>query len=103
MSESRWIYYDPNQGTQTLGLYHGQDSGNVVIYHNSHVVLIDFMVHQTKSYSFIVNQFLFKLDVQHTNGKYQYSFEAKQVEGPKEASFGVIKSLFKWPFSQPQA
>jgi len=100
MSESRWTYYDPLQGTQTLGLYHGQDSGNVVIYHNSHVVLVDFMVHQTKSYSFMVNEHLFNLKVEKDNDRFDYLFEAEHIKETAISASDKVKSFFKWPFSQ---
>ena len=79
MSECRWIYYDPTGGAQTLGLYHGENSGHVMIYLNEKVVLIDFMVHNSKSYSFVVNEHLLKLNLQKENGKFQYGFEGKHV------------------------
>jgi len=31
MSEFRCTYYDPSIGTQTLGLYHGEDSGKMMV------------------------------------------------------------------------
>jgi len=87
MSETRWTYYDPNKGIQQLGLYHGQDSGNVVIYHNQSVVVVDFMVHKSKSYSFMVNKYLVKLNLLKENGKFDYKFEREQVKAeiPNEA------------------
>ena len=99
MSESRWTYYDPAQGTQTLGLYHGQDTGNVVIYHNHMIILVDFMVHQSKSYSFMFNENLVKLNLLKENGKYDYKFERTRIEEkPKESSTtSRVKSFFR-PF-----
>lgn len=99
MSEFRCTYYDPSQGTQTLGLYHGQDSGNVVIYHNSNVLIIDFMVHQAKSYSFMVNENLVKLNVVKENGQYDYKFEATRIKEEALSTAERFMSFFKWPFA----
>lgn len=95
MCESRWTYYDPSQGTQTLGLYHGEDSGNVVIYHNSNVVIVDFKVHQSKSYSFMVNENLVKLNVKKENGKYGYKFQATRIKEKAASNFDRFLSYFK--------
>jgi|GEM_PF-3273016 len=95
MSESRWTYYDPAQGTQTLGLYHGQDSGNVVIYHNYHVLIVDFMVHQTKSYSFMVNENLVKLKVLKDNGKFDYKFEATRIKEEAISTTDKVMSFIR--------
>lgn len=100
MSEFRCTYYDPSQGTQTLGLYHGQDSGNVVIYHNSSVLIIDFMVHQAKSYSFMVNENLVKLNVVKENGQYDYKFEARSIHERRELSTAErVMSFLMRPFA----
>ena len=79
MSETRCTYYDPVQGIQQLGLYHGTDSGNVVIYHNHSVLVVDFMVHKSKSYSFMINQQLVKFNVLKENGKFDYKIEREHV------------------------
>ena len=94
MSETRWTYYDPQQGIQALGLYHGEDSGNVVIYHNWDVVMVDFMVHQSKTYSFMVNQSLLRLNLQKKNGKFKYKFEREQIQ--EEQSIPLSQKLFSF-------
>lgn len=99
MSESRWTYYDPAQGTQLLGLYHGQDSGNVVIYHNYNVLIVDFKVHQPKSYSFMVNENLVKLNVLKENGKFNYKFEATQIKEKALTTAEKMVSFLKRSFN----
>ena len=103
MCESRWTYYDPTQGTQTLGLYHGQDSGNVVIYHNYRIVIVDFKVHQPKSYSFMVNENLVKLNVLKENGKFDYKFEATRIKEESVSTAERVKSFFRKSFSYATA
>lgn len=75
MSQWSWTYYDPNQGTQTVGLYHGDQSGHLMVYLNREVVIVDFKVHQSKSYSFMVNENLIKLNLDKSNGKFLYNLE----------------------------
>lgn len=75
MSQWSWTYYDPNQGTQTVGLYHGDQSGHLMVYLNREVVIVDFKVRQSKSYSFMVNENLIKLNLDKSNGKFLYNLE----------------------------
>ena len=75
MSQWSWTYYDPNQGTQTVGLYHGDQSGHLMVYLNREVVIVDFKVRQSKSYSFMVNENLIKLNLDKSNGKFLYNSE----------------------------
>ena len=98
MSECRWTYYDPSGGRQTLGLYHGDRSGHVMIYLNEKVVLVDFKVHHSKSYSFMVNENLLKLNLDKKNGKFKYKFEGTRITN--EASpISKLKDFIKNPFS----
>ena len=93
MSQWRWTFYDPHEGTQTLGLYHGEESGHVMIYLNHQVVIIDFMVHQSKSYSIVVNDLLVKLNLNESDGLFSYDFEGRSTV----PALGVIdrfKNLF---------
>jgi len=71
MSQWRWTFYDPHQGTQTLGLYHGEDSGHVMI----------------------VNELLVKLNLVENNGEFTYDFESKNTAIPPPSMMGWFKNL----------
>jgi len=68
-----------------------------MIYLNEKVVLIDFMVHQSKSYSIIVNENLLKLNLQERNGKFSYNFEGERMDHSISA-LSRIKCFLKKPF-----
>lgn len=74
MSQSLWTYYDPSHGKQTVGVYHGDDSGHVVVYCNNRVVMIDFKVKQSKSYSFYINKCLIELNLKKTDESFDHDF-----------------------------
>ena len=74
MSQSLWKYYDPSHGTQTVGVYHGDDSGNLVVYCNNKVVMIDFKVKQSKSYSFYINKCLIELKLKKHKKSFDHDF-----------------------------
>lgn len=89
MSQSVWTYYDPSFGTQTVGVYHGDDSGHLVVYCNNKVVMIDFKVKQSKSYSFYINKSLVEIKLEKKNESFDHDFHrpegADQYEIKKES------------------
>ena len=99
MSECRWTYYDPAQGNHTLGLYHGPESGHVMIYHNNTVVIIDFQVHTSKSYSFVYNKNLLRLHIVKGEDGFKYNFERSRIQETKPAlsTLDWFKSLVRNP------
>ena len=99
MSEYRWTYYDPSQGTQTLGIYHGNETGHIMIYHNEKVVIIDFRVHSSKSYSFLFNKNLLKLSVTKKDGEFVYIFEGTRLDGHKPSWIIKIRDFIIKPFT----
>ncbi len=92
MSQWRWTFYDSHGGTQTLGLYHGKESGHVTIYLNEQVVIIDFTAHHSKSYSIVVNDLLVKLNLNESDGMFSYGFEGKYT--PTVGVFDRFRNLF---------
>lgn len=98
MSQWRWTYYDPSQGTQTVGLYHGDQSGHLMVYLNREVVIVDFKVHQSKSYSFMVNENLLKLNLNKSNGKFLYKLE-KTNPKVELSTLDKVKKFIRSSFS----
>ena len=90
MSQSLWTYYDPSHGTQTVGVYHGDDSGNLVVYCNNKVVMIDFKVKKSKSYSFYINKCLIELKLKKQKEAFDHAFNrtmaATEIDTKKKDS-----------------
>lgn len=93
MSESRWTFYDPQVGTQAIGIYHGHQSGHVVVYHNGNIVLIDFEIFEPKSYSIHFNNSLITLSIEREDNTYSYSFERESLL-VEESTLDKFKSYF---------
>jgi len=93
MSESRWTFYDPQAGTQTLGIYHGNESGHVVVYHNNDIVIIDFEIFQPKTYSIQFNNSLITLSIEQEEDGYGYSFDRESLY-PEPSTLDKFKSYF---------
>lgn len=91
MSQSSWTYYDPSYGTQTVGVYHGDDSGHLVVYCNNKVVMIDFKVKNNKSYSFYINDCLIELKLMKKNESFDHDFKTT-LENAGIESYRAISS-----------
>lgn len=67
-----------------VGLYHAPGSGNLMIYCNAKIVLIDFLVKASKDYSFFIEEELciIKVEKAEDNG-FSYNFKVnKKADTP---------------------
>lgn len=96
MSECRWKYYDPQAGQQYLGLFHGDKSGHLMIYHNHQVVIIDFKVTSDRSYSYLANNHIHTFNVIKNMNDFSYRLDRVQMTKKKSYSepFSKLFSLF---------
>jgi hypothetical protein len=84
MSQMRWIYVDDYLRKYHVGLYHGMQSGHVMIHCNGHVVVIDFHVLDSKKYTFYINDELFDVHLERTEDRFGYSLEIdEETETPR--------------------
>lgn len=66
-----------------VGIYHGNTTGHLMIYCNSRVVIIDFHVLETKTYSLFLDEDLCEIIVEKCPSEYRYGFEVnKEVDTP---------------------
>ena len=63
MNQSHWTYWDDYGRQHVVGILHGADTGHLVVHCNSKVMLVDFNVQETKTYSFCIDEHLCKLKV----------------------------------------
>jgi len=59
-------------------MLHGPRNGHLLIYCNAKVLMVDFKVHQTKSYPFFIEEELCEIHLTRTPGHYQYHFHINQ-------------------------
>ena len=55
MSQFTWTYIGDNGALHRVGLFHGDETGHLMIYCNTRIVVIDFGVTTSKNYSFFIN------------------------------------------------
>ena len=75
MSQLNWIFLDDFGRKFKVGLYHGDQSGHLMVFCNSRVLLIDFHVLQSKKYSFYLGDELCDLILERKDGKFQYGLK----------------------------
>lgn len=82
MGQFTWQYVETPQ-PQTVTLYHGDTTGHVLVTLNNKIIIIDFKVKETKSYSFFIDEELCEVNITRTNSNFSYSFEInKTVQTP---------------------
>lgn len=83
MSQFNWTYLSPSGKKHHVGLFHGEHTGHVMIYCNSKVVLVDFKVCETKSYSIFIEEELCEIGIERQKKRFVYSFDInKDVDTP---------------------
>lgn len=86
MAQTQWTYHGPSGRSYHVGLYHGDDSGHVIIYCNNNIMTIDFNVQEDKSYSFYLEKDLCELSLSQRGDGFDYDFQiANAVETPKSS------------------
>ena len=82
MGQFTWQYVE-TLPPQTVTLYHGDTTGHVLITLNSKVLVIDFKVKETKSYSFFIDEEFCEVHITRNEDNYSYSFEInKTIQTP---------------------
>lgn len=72
MSQTFWVYKDKSGIDYNLSLYHGDDSGHVVIYSGIEIIKIDFSVKSEKVYGFYLGEDFFELAINFVNRSPEY-------------------------------
>ena len=79
MSQITWTYVDDEGFRHRVGLFHGDNSGHLLVYCNTRIVVIDFSVLASKNYSFFINEELCDIAIEEKDGKFSYGFTIDQV------------------------
>lgn len=79
MSQMTWTYIGDNGARHRVGLFHGDNTGHLLVYCNTRIVVIDFGVTSSKNYSFFINDELCDIEVEEKEGKFSYGFKVDQV------------------------
>ncbi len=79
MNHRSWIFVNTNGSRMDLGVYHGADSGNLLIYCNDKVLQLDFHIHDSKQYKFFLEDELCELNISKVGRKkFDYTFKVDE-------------------------
>ena len=78
MSQMTWTHIADDGSLHKVGLFHGNNTGHVLVYCNARIVVIDFNVLTSRKYSFFINDQLFDLNIEEKDGKFSYGFASDQ-------------------------
>ena len=79
MGQITWTYVDDDGYAHKVGLFHGDNSGHLMVYCNTRIVVIDFNVLTSKKYSFFIDEELCDIAVEEKEGKFSYGFTIDQI------------------------
>ena len=79
LAQFNWTYLADTGRQYQVGLFHGDNTGHLLIYLNSKIIIIDFQVLETKTYSFFIEEELCELEVERTEeNRFAYGFKINQ-------------------------
>ena len=85
MAESSWRFSTDTGRQYLVGMFHGDNTGHVVVHCNNQVIIIDFNVNATKEYTFFIEEELCKLYID-KKGEKKYAYDFKidyEADTPK--------------------
>lgn len=75
MSQLTWTVLDDVGGKFHVGIYHGETTGHLVVYCNWKIIIVDFNVLESKSYSFYLGQEFCHLDISKAGEGFRYALK----------------------------
>jgi hypothetical protein len=83
LAQFNWSYLSPSGQQYIVGLYHGPESGHLVVYCNNDIVAIDFNVAADAKYPFFIEEDLCEIRIERRGDKLHYFFESnEEVDTP---------------------
>ena len=84
MPNFHWTFIEEKGKTHRVGLFHGKNTGHVLIHCNGQILKIDFNVFESKTYSFFINEELIELELDKKGDTFYYRFHInKEADTPR--------------------
>jgi len=99
LAQLNWTYTSDRGQQYVVGMYHGPQSGHFMVYCNSAIILIDFNVRKSSTYSFFIENELLELKINETDqNQFSYDFVVNtEAETPKNEERKRFDGLqFRW-------
>jgi hypothetical protein len=79
MNQFNWTYLGENGKNHNIGMYHGAKSGHLLVYCNNKIILIDFSVLRSATYSFFIEEQLCELEIEQREDQFFYGFHLNKT------------------------
>jgi hypothetical protein len=73
VAQLQWTIISNRGQRYRLGLYHGDHSGHLMVHCNSRVMIVDFGIRDSKTYTFFIDEQLYELRLRRENGRFSYA------------------------------
>lgn len=74
MAQMQWIFAADSGQQYRVDLFHGERSGHVLVTVNDKVSLVDFFVRESKDYTLMLEEEVFRLEIEKTPEGFRYGF-----------------------------
>lgn len=86
MAQLNWIYYSLTGFPYSIDMYHGEDSGHLILFVNSEIILIEFDQKEGSSHSFYIESQLLEFKIEGEEPSYDYTITPQII--PYSSSSG---------------
>ena len=92
MAQLNWTYYSLTGSRYLIEMYHGDDSGHLILFVNGEIIKIDFSQLVDTTHNFIIDQQLIEFKMTKKNGQFEYevtpqTLTPEEFEAKKEPIF----------------
>lgn len=89
MAQINWTYYSLTGLPYDIEMYHGDDSGHIILMVNEEITMIDFNKKHNHKYSFYIENQLLELDISEHNSTFEYVLtpQPMKLEGHDEEKY----------------
>lgn len=72
MAQLNWTYFSLLGFPYSIDMYHGEDSGHLILFVNNEIILINFNQTENKSYNFIIDRQILELKIEKKSPGFDY-------------------------------
>lgn len=84
MAQMNWTYYSLTGSPYMIQMYHGDDSGHLILFVNGNMILIDFNRKEPKSFNFYIENQLIEFNIKREQEAYDYEVVPQPVPNHNE-------------------
>ncbi|MBT8189588.1 MAG: hypothetical protein HKO89_03505 [Saprospiraceae bacterium] len=73
MAQLNWTYFSLTGRPYSIDMYHGEESGHLMLIINNAIIMIKFNQKKPEKYSFLIEHQMLELDISKNNNDYKYT------------------------------